>query len=390
MAQIVVLLLVVLVVVFGIHTYLYRRLVRNTTEPGRARRIGFWVVVGLAALLPITLVGTRFLPHAASQSLAWIGYVWLALMFYLLVYLVLTEMIRLGAWLLRRRQAPAEEPATAEAPPSPDRRLFLARTLAIASGVAAAGTIGYGMTGALGKPQLKRVPIALAKLPRRLDGTKIAVVSDIHLGPLAGRSHTQRIVDIINSLDADFVTVVGDLVDGTVEQLGAAAHPLSQLRSRLGSFYVTGNHEYFSGFEPWIEEVTSLGLRPLRNERVDLEGLILAGVNDRTGGEQNDPPDYDKALTGRDPALPCILLAHQPVQAHEAAKRGVDLQLSGHTHGGQMMPFNFLVKIDQPVVSGLGTIDGTQVYVTNGAGFWGPPVRVGAPPQISLVQLRAP
>jgi predicted MPP superfamily phosphohydrolase len=356
------------------------------------------------------------------------------------VYLIVTEPVRLAAWLARLHgrsesakaaQAHRPEPAVdrpsarvgsndspigsdratdaGEGGPPPaaaplegradngapgaaadlSRRQVLARALAIASGTAAIATVGYGVNTALGKPVVKRVPITLAKLPRRLDGTRIALVSDIHLGPLFGRSHTQQIVDIINTLDADLVAVVGDLADGTVEELGRAAEPLDGLRSRLGSYFVTGNHEYFSGFEPWIAEVAEFGLKPLRNANVVLDGILLAGVNDRTGGDYGDAPDYDRALAGRDPSLPAILLAHQPVQAHEAAKRGVDLQLSGHTHGGQVVPFNLLVRLDQPIVSGLGTVDGTQVYVTNGAGFWGPPVRVGARPDITLVQLRS-
>ena len=164
------------------------------------------------------------------------------------------------------------------------------------------------------------------------------------------------------------------------------------LRSRLGTFFVTGNHEYYSGHEEWIEEVARLGMRPLRNARVELPGgLDLAGVNDLTGEGFGDGPDVGRALAGRDPSRPVVLLAHQPVQAHDAAAHGVDLQLSGHTHGGQMVPFNLIVRAaQQPVVSGLGEVDGMPVYVTNGAGFWGPPVRVGAPPDITLVELHAP
>jgi predicted MPP superfamily phosphohydrolase len=189
-------------------------------------------------------------------------------------------------------------------------------------------------------------------------------------------------------MNADLVAVVGDLVDGSVAELGPAAEPLADLRSRFGSFFVTGNHEYFSGYEEWIAEVDDLGLRVLQNERVEIEGLDLAGVNDVTGGEYRHGPDFTKALGDRDTGRPVVLLAHQPVQVTEAAKHGVDLQLSGHTHGGQIQPFGALVRLEQPVVSGLDTVDGTQIYVTNGAGFWGPPVRVGAPPQISVVELR--
>jgi hypothetical protein len=186
------------------------------------------------------------------------------------------------------------------------------------------------------------------------------------------------------------VAVVGDLVDGSVAELGAAAAPLADLRSRLGSFFVTGNHEYFSGYQEWIAEVARLGMRPLRNARVELPGgLDIAGVNDATGGSYGDGPDVAQAMTGRDPSRPVIMLAHQPVQAHDAAAHGVDLQLSGHTHGGQMVPFNLIVRATgQPIVSGLDEVDGMPVYVTNGAGFWGPPVRVGAPPDVTLVELR--
>ncbi|HEX5741444.1 MAG TPA: metallophosphoesterase, partial [Pilimelia sp.] len=226
---------------------------------------------------------------------------------------------------------------------------------------------------------------------------RIAVVSDIHLGPINGRAHTVRIVDAINRLGADAVAIVGDLVDGTVAELGPAAAPLRGLRSRHGTFFVTGNHEFFSGVVPWLEELPRLGVRVLANERLPIDGLDLAGVHDLAGGEPQGfgphdvpmGPDFAATFAGRDPARPVVLLAHQPVQAREAARYGVDLQLSGHTHGGQMAPFNLLVALEQPVVSGLGDVDGTQVYVTNGAGFWGPPVRVGAPPQVSLVQLRA-
>jgi uncharacterized protein len=199
-------------------------------------------------------------------------------------------------------------------------------------------------------------------------------------------------VNTINGLQPDLVAIVGDLVDGTVDELGEAAAPLRDLVSRHGTFFVTGNHEYFSGAQPWLAELSRLGVDPLRNERLTISrggaSFDLAGVNDVTGRNYGDGPDLAKALDGRDAATPVVLLAHQPVQAVEAAKLGVDLQLSGHTHGGQMWPFNYVVTLQQPFVSGLATVDGMPVYVSNGAGFWGPPVRVGAPPDVTLVELR--
>src|SRR5690606_20021788 len=173
----------------------------------------------------------------------------------------------------------------------------------------------------------------------------------------------------------------------------AHATPLRQLRSRYGAYFVTGNHEYYTGVEEWLAEAEELGLRVLRNERVEIAhrggAIDLAGVNDQEGSRYDDPPDYAAALGDRDPTRPVVLLAHQPVQVHQAAAYGVDLQLSGHTHGGQLVPFNAVVRLDQPAVSGLATVDGTRLYVTNGAGFWGPPMRVGAPPEVTLIELRS-
>ncbi|MFF5231134.1 metallophosphoesterase [Dactylosporangium sp. NPDC000521] len=442
-------LVVVLLLVFGIHWYLWKRLVKDVFTTRRGRRIGALVVALLGVLIPVTLVGSRVLPLKQQPILAWPGFLWLALMFYLLVTLALLELPRLALrlWTRHRPALPVDNSVESAAAPvdrspravqehvdagaravdigaaaeparavgngdreefagavdgrspaeplpgavdnrhDPSRRLLLGRSLAATAGVLSVSAVGIGTWQAKSAPQLKRVPIRLAKLPASMAGFKIALVSDIHLGPLLGRSHTERIVRIINSVDADIVAIVGDLVDGSVAELGPAAEPLQDLRSRQGSFFVTGNHEYFSGYQEWIDEVDSLGVRVLRNERLDIQGIDLAGVNDVTGADVQDGPDFTKALTGRDSSRPVVLLAHQPVQAHEAAKHGVDLQLSGHTHGGQMVPFNLLVGLEAPVVSGLGTVDGTQVYVTRGAGFWGPPVRFGAPPDISVIEL---
>jgi uncharacterized protein len=373
---IVIALVVILAIITGIHLYLWKRLVRDALT-GRARRLGGIGVIVLAVLIALALVGERLVPQGLRPVLAWPGYVWIALMFYLLVSLAILEIPRVVSRLTRHRAIEAE----------PSRRLLLGRSLAVTAGVASVAATGIGMVQALGPPDLKRVPIRLSKLPASMNGFRIAVVADIHLGPLLGRSHTERIVRMINGTDADLVAIVGDLVDGSVAELGQAAEPLQDLRAKHGSFFVTGNHEYFSGFQAWIEEVGSLGLTVLRNQRVEIDGLDLAGVNDATGGGQGDPPDYAATLDGRDASRPVVLLAHQPVQAKESARRGVDLQLSGHTHGGQMVPFNLVVGLQQPIVAGLGTIDGTQVYVTRGAGFWGPPVRFGAPPEISLIEL---
>ncbi|SEN00755.1 metallophosphoesterase [Nonomuraea pusilla] len=401
--------------VLAAHYYLWRRLVRSTTGPGRLRTALTYVLAGLLLLVVATFLGMRL---GWGEWLAWPGYLWVALMFYLVVILAVLEVPRAVASALlsrserasRRRSAPEPRPvavpvggppAGAEEPvesvPAPmSRRLFLGRTTAAVAGAGALGTVGYGVSSALGDPVIERVAVRLPRLDARLGGLRFAVVSDIHLGPLTGRGHTERIVRMINGLEADVVAIVGDLVDGSVARLGALARPLKDLESRYGAYFVTGNHEYYTQNGPgeWIEELGELGVRSLRNERVEIRHggavLDLAGVNDVNGATAGDGPDFAKALGGRDRGRSTVLLAHQPVQVEQAAAHGVDLQLSGHTHGGQIAPFNLVVGLQQPVVSGLATVEGVQVYVTRGAGFWGPPVRVGAPPEITLLELRAP
>ncbi|MEU0882617.1 metallophosphoesterase [Lentzea sp. NPDC005914] len=373
------------------HLYLWRRLVVDTTLPRTlGRRIGTVAVVGAFVLLMSTLVVTRRVPPEFGKFFAWPGFVWLAVLFYLAIVLGIAEIPR-RVLLRRATLVPAAVgPEPVEVVPDPARRLFISRSVAIGSGIAAGSVVGYGMTQALGAPQLLRVPVTLDKLQKSLSGFRIAVVSDIHLGPLLGRSHTERIVRMINEQEADLVAIVGDLVDGTVAELGEAAAPLRDLVSRHGSYFVTGNHEYFSGHEQWISEIDRLGVNPLRNEGLTIAGgLELVGVNDVTGKSYGDAPDLDRALAGRDTNNPVVLLAHQPVQVADASSRGVDLQLSGHTHGGQMVPFNFVVPLQQPSVAGLSKVDDTWLYVSRGAGFWGPPVRVGAPPDITMIELRS-
>ncbi|MFD5819680.1 metallophosphoesterase [Streptomyces sp. NPDC127038] len=271
--------------------------------------------------------------------------------------------------------------------PAPSRRLFVSRVVGGTAAAVAVGTVGQGTYGVLRGPRVKRVTVPLAKLPRSAHGFRIAVVSDIHLGPVLGRGFAQKVVDTINSTQPDLIAVVGDLVDGSVKNLGPAAAPLAGLRARHGSYFVTGNHEYFSGAAQWVREVRELGIHPLENARTELAGFDLAGVNDLQGESEGQGPDFGKALGDRDTTRACVLLAHQPVQIHEAVRHGVDLQLSGHTHGGQLWPGNFVAAAANPTVAGLERYGDTQLYVSRGAGAWGPPTRVGAPSDITVVEL---
>lgn len=279
---------------------------------------------------------------------------------------------------------PAAEPA---APAAPSRRLFVSRVVGGAAAAAGLATVGYGAYGVLRGPSVKRITVPLARLPRAAHGFRIAVVSDIHIGPILGRAHTRRIVDTINATSPDLVAVVGDLVDGSVADLGSAAEPLASLRARHGSYFVTGNHEYFSGAQQWVDHVRELGLVPLENARVEIEGFDLAGVNDIAGETEGQGPDFARALGDRDRGRAAVLMAHQPVVIHDAVEHGVDLQLSGHTHGGQLWPGNYLAELANPTVAGLERYGDTQLFVSRGAGAWGPPVRVGAPSDITVVEL---
>ncbi|WP_327353920.1 metallophosphoesterase [Streptomyces sp. NBC_01304] len=425
--------LAALAVLAGLHWYGWRRLVRDTTAPGGAwRRAGTVVFVAGPLLMFGAVASSRAgAPFWLQQVIAWPGYLWMALFLYLTLALLVGEVVRpvLRRFLERRARAadtspvpappvraaepavvgggegpagpesraedepvvePVDEPLVEPAgarPAGPSRRLFVSRIVGGAAVAAAAGTVGYGAYGVLRGPKVKQVTVPLAKLPRAAHGFRIAVVSDIHLGAILGRAHTQRIVDTVNGTQPDLIAVVGDLVDGSVEDLGPAAEPLAQLRSRHGSFFVTGNHEYFSGAQQWVDHVRELGLHPLENARVPIGAFDLAGVNDVAGESEGQGPDFAKALGDRDRARASVLLAHQPVVIHDAVRHGVDLQLSGHTHGGQMWPGNIVADLANPTLAGLERYGDTQLYVTRGAGAWGPPVRVGAPSDITVVTL---
>ncbi|MEU5580141.1 metallophosphoesterase [Streptomyces huasconensis] len=417
--------LAVLAAFAALHWYAWRRLVRDTTAgPGRARRAGTVVfVAGPLLVLAALVAGRAGAPFPLQRVVAWPGYLWLALSLYLLLALLVGELVRplLGWWVARRRsgaeaahsvegdlgeRAPSVEAAPAEpgsvesvestpaatppspsSPPTPSRRLFVSRIVGGGVAAAAVGTVGYGAYGVLRGPRVKRVTVPLAKLPRGAHGFRIAVVSDVHLGPILGRGFTQRVVDTVNATQPDLIAVVGDLVDGSVEDLGPAAAPLAGLRSRHGAYFVTGNHEYFSGAEQWVDHVRELGLHPLRNARTELPGFDLAGVDDVAGEDEGAGPDFAKALGDRDRSRASVLLAHQPVVIHDAVEHGVDLQLSGHTHGGQLWPGNLVADLANPTLAGLERYGDTQLYVSRGAGAWGPPVRVGAPSDITVVEL---
>ncbi len=244
-------------------------------------------------------------------------------------------------------------------------------------------------------PEVVEVPITLDRLPQGLDGFVIVQLSDVHIGNTIGRAFVENVVSMANSLSPDLIVITGDLVDGRVTRLRDRAAPLAELEATHGTYFVTGNHEYYSGADAWIEHLRSLGVAVLRNEHVSIGdgecAFDLAGIDDHSARFwKGHGADLPKALAGRDPSRELILLAHQPRQVETAADHAVGLQLSGHTHGGQIWPWHYLVKAQQRgFLAGHYRVNDTQLYVSSGTGYWGPPVRIRAPAEITRLILHS-
>jgi hypothetical protein len=373
-------LLVFLSVLVGGHWYLVRRLV---LDPGLPETVGTVLAFGIALLgssLVLQPIAERTFPATARRVVAWPASIWMGLAFLLLMALLLSEIVML---------------LVAVGASSDSAHLTAAR-------VRAAGVVALVLPAALvalreglALPAVKRVEIALARWPRALDGFRIVQISDIHFGPIRGAEFARWLVEQVNGLSPDVVAITGDLVDGPVSRIRDEVTPLQDLRAPHGSYFVTGNHDHYSGAGSWADRVAELGVRVLRNEHVTLArdgaSIELAGVDDhqsrRLPGEEGE--DLDRALAKVDPDRPLVLLAHDPSTFKQSSRRGVDLQLSGHTHGGQIWPFNFFVKLAVPFVAGLYRRGDATLYVSRGTGFWGPPMRLRAPAEITEIVLRA-
>jgi predicted MPP superfamily phosphohydrolase len=273
-----------------------------------------------------------------------------------------------------------------------------ARSRVVAAAVVAvvAVLLVWGYAEAMRVPRVKTIDVAIARLGRGLDGLRVAVITDTHYGPIDRARWSAAVVARVNALEADVVCHVGDIADGTIDVREAQASPLAAVDATKARVYVTGNHEYFSEAQGWLDYMEGIGWTALHNRHLILESggdrLVVAGVDDATAkasGVRGHGANLEAALAGADSTLPVLLLAHQPKQVALAADQGIDLQISGHTHGGQIWPFNFLVRLEQPVVHGLSRHgDRTQLYTSRGTGFWGPPFRVFAPSEITLLTLR--
>lgn len=346
--------------------------------PSPAVVTGTAVLAGAFVALPLLMMvghGRRHRDGAAIAGDALLGVMWV-----LFVWSVIGQLLGLGLLVVG-----VENPTRA--------RIVAGAVVAVV-----ALLLAWGYTEAMRVPRLRHVDIAIPRLGRGLDGLRVAVVTDTHFGPIDRSRWTAGVVERVNSLRADVVCLVGDIADGTAEVREPQARPLADVRASMARVYVTGNHEYISEAQGWLAYMENIGWDTLHNRHLVVERdgakLVVAGVDDATArgsGVDGHGADLDAALDGADRATPVLLLAHQPKQVGDAVAAGVDLQISGHTHGGQIWPFNFLVRLDQPVVHGLSAHgERTQLYTSRGTGFWGPPFRVFAPSEITVLTLRCP
>ncbi len=378
--------LAVLASVVWAHGYIIDRMILEPGVPepwASALRIGV-VVLGLS--LAVQPLGERFLRPRFARLIAWPASLWMGFAFLLLVGLGASELVM---WMGVEPARAAEAGGAAFSGGEAARW----RAALVGGGVLAAGA--WAMRVGLAPPVDRRIEMVLPRWPAALDGFRIVQISDIHIGPILGRDFSQHLVDRVNGLDPDLVAVTGDLVDGRVEMLREEVAPFADLRGRLGVWFVTGNHDHYSGGRAWAQEAERLGMGVLRNRHELIESggsrFVLAGVDDHRQGMMpgEGGEDLDAALDGVPDDCPVVLLAHDPSTFKAACRRPVDLQISGHTHGGQIWPFRYLVRLAIPFVAGPYRRGNAQLYVSRGTGFWGPPMRLGAPAEITEIVLRA-
>jgi predicted MPP superfamily phosphohydrolase len=366
---------------------------------GRRKKRLVWVLfLTVPFIFPLTFFFMRSPELELLGSVSgWAAYTFLGYISLVFILLVLNDVLRLaGAALgaagrLTRRIASGVrlEPRTYD----PGRRRFL--TNAVNAGILSTSGLltGYGLYEARRRPAVERVTIPLDGLPPAFEGYRIVQISDMHVGPTIKRDWSEMVTEIVNGQGADAVVFTGDLPDGSVPALRDDVAPLARLEAPDGLFFVTGNHEYYSGVLPWLDEVRRLGFTVLINEHrlIERDGgkIVMAGITDWYGGDflESHRMDPEAALAGAPPGAVRILLAHQPRQIFAAAKQGVDLQLSGHTHGGQYIFWNVLAALQQPYIKGLHRYGSCWIYVNRGTGYWGPPLRIGVPSEITLISL---
>ena len=336
------------------------------------------LLIGCCLFIPFSMRTRALQNRKLADRLAWVGLTAMGFFSSLFVLTLLRDVVLVGAYLFL-----SGEQARLWVEPSAQATLYFSLFVTLA-----------GLVIARRRPGVVEIKIPVVDLPLALHGFSIAQISDVHVGPTIKRGFVEGIVRRVNELKADLIAVTGDLVDGSVQQLSAHTAPLAGLTARHGAYFVTGNHEYYSGERAWTEEIRRLGLRVLKNEHVVLKhdgaSLILAGVTDYSAHHFDPAQRSDPAAALRGAPIDAgakVLLAHQPSSAMAAANAGYDVQISGHTHGGQFWPWNLFVHFFQPFSSGLHRLKDLWIYVSRGTGYWGPPNRFGVPSEITRIRL---
>ncbi|MBL8909185.1 MAG: metallophosphoesterase [Archangium sp.] len=359
--------------IVGLHYYLGARLIVDAQVPQPYAALAWGLLWGSFLAIFGGFIGGRIVGGLAIKIVEWVGFAWMGAFGLLLVSTGLSD---LGFWV-------ASFFTTVE----PAWRTLRAEV--VVGLVIPALAWGFYISR---RPETKRVTVDVPGLDPSLDGFRIAQISDVHIGQTLGRDFAQLVTDQVNALEADLVAVTGDLIDGAVHRLKDQVAPLGGLKGKHGVFYVTGNHEYYHGASAWQAEGRRLGWNVLHNEhRVVADGkLVIGGVTDLEGARFSDAhrPDVDMAFAQAPAGVPRVLLAHQPRFARAAKEANVSLMLSGHTHGGQIFPFMFFVRLQQPVIGGFDVIHGVPTYTSNGTGYWGPPFRIGPRGEVTEITLR--
>ncbi|MCP4809980.1 MAG: metallophosphoesterase [Proteobacteria bacterium] len=370
-----------------VHIYLAWSLIRAAGWTGR-KRLAVWagaILAALGTMIPFAVMEDS--GAAWSDGIQLAGFLNMGLVSVAWFFMMFKDL----AWLAARGvsklvNGPLEDP---------ERRQLFGRALTGGVFASAAGIVGLGFAQTKARAGIERTDVPVVGLDPALDGFTIAQISDIHVGATVQKDLVGQIVEAVNELSPDLIAVTGDLVDGSVPGLTPHVAPLGELTARHGVFFVTGNHEYYSGVHPWLDKCRELGMDVLLDEHrvVDHDGgtVIVAGVADYSAGrmEPDHISDPHAAFEGAPDGFR-LLLAHQPRSYVEALAAGTQLQLSGHTHAGQYAPFTALIHLAQPFVEGLNAVSDTMwIYINRGTTWWGPPVRLGAPQEISLLTLRS-
>jgi predicted MPP superfamily phosphohydrolase len=369
-------LLTVVTLAVLLHLYIGMRLVPAMSLGAAGTALAILLLLASALLVPTGLFASSLKHSRWAEHLTWAGLLAMGLFSTLLVLTVLRDAALLVMAIFGAGGG------------------VFARASAFGVPLVALIVTLVGFVNARRVAQVVEVEVPIAGLPAAFHGYSIVQISDIHVGPTIKRGYLNAIVTKVNALRPDAIAITGDLVDGSVKRLALHTAPLERLSARDGTFFVTGNHEYYSGATEWIAEMRRLGLTVLINQHVVRErggdALMIAGVPDFTAhhfdeSHRSDP--HAAAAGAPDNVRVRVLLAHQPRSAELAADAGFDLQLSGHTHGGQFFPWNLFVPLQQPYTAGLNRLRSLWVYTSRGTGYWGPPKRFGAPSEITLVRL---